>query len=228
MIRRLLLAMVLVVLGVGFSTAAASAADELSLSRDGVTWSGSLDGPLFDPGFRWVPGDSETATFYVRNESPEAANLDVTLLTGPIETLIDTGDLRVGISLDGGAFASATAAGEYGLVDKAPVAPGGVRQVDVRVDFDPASTNESQERRLDLRFDVVLSQDSSVAPPTGPGDGDGGGVAGPGGDLPDTGTLITPYMFVLAVLLCAAGGGLVGYSRRRAHPLEERPSHAQA
>ncbi|MFL6154749.1 MAG: LPXTG cell wall anchor domain-containing protein [Marmoricola sp.] len=222
----------LVVLGALAGTiSTASAAGEIGLSTDGVHWSSTLPGPLFDPTFRWVPGDVETATFYVRNQDPDAALLDVTMLTGPVETLIASGDLTVGARVDGGAFTDATTAGSHLLVDQVPVASGAVRKVDVRVSFDPASTNETQDLRLDLNFRVQLSQDSSVSTPgdggtgsgsnpgNGNGSGSGNGSGGTGssgsGNLPDTGSSFSPMLLAEAVLLVAAGFLLVGFSRRR-------------
>ena len=54
----------------------AVAADEIGLSSDGFSWGSTLPQPLFDPAFRWVPGDRETASFWVRNQSGDGALLD--------------------------------------------------------------------------------------------------------------------------------------------------------
>jgi uncharacterized membrane protein YgcG len=212
---------------------AAQAAGEIGLSTDGVHWSAALPGPLFDPAFTWVPGDTQTATFYVRNQDADAAVLDVTMLTGPVEALIDTGDLTIGARVDGGAYTEATAAGSHLLVDQIPVASGAMRRIDVRVAFDPTSGNDSQLKAMDLRFQVQLSQDASVLPPnggsTGGPSGGTGGVSAPGGagssgsggsggsssGLPGTGSTITPALLGAAVLLVSGGFLLVGLSRRR-------------
>jgi len=205
-----------VLLGLGI--APASAADELGLSPDGVTWADALPGPLFDPAFRWVPGDSETRTFYVRNQSSDDGVLNVTLLTGPVETLVDTGDLKVSARVDSGAFTSAQTAGDHLLVNQVPVSAGEVRKVSVKIDFDPSSTNESQRLELDLRFRVSLTQDTTVVQPPsngGDGNGNGNGNSGGSGDLPGTGTVVTPEMLLLAGILVGSGIGLIGFARRR-------------
>ena len=225
MIRRMILGLVAGLMVLAGSMAPASAAGELGLSPDGVTWAAALPGPLFDPAFSWVPGDSEQASFYVRNQSADAAVLNVTLLTGPVEDLIDSGDLKISVRLDNGPFTSAITAGSHLLLDNLPVDSGTVHEVTVQIDFDPQSTNVTQTKQLDFRFDVTLSQDASVLPPT---DGGGNGGNGGNGSLPDTGTVVSPFMLLFAVLLFAVGAGLVGYSRRRYTALEERPSHAQA
>lgn len=205
----------------------ASASGELGLSPDGVHWASTLPSPLFDPAFRWVPGDSEVASFYVRDQSADAAVLDLTMLTGPVQTLIQTGDLKVGASVDSGAFTEVNTPGTHELIHQVPVAAGATHKINVRITFDPASTNQSESRELDLRFTVTLSQATNVRPPNG-GGGSGhghGGHGGSGNPLPNTGTVITPFMLLLAALLVATGTGLVGYSRRRTPRLEERSSH---
>ncbi|RNL79192.1 LPXTG cell wall anchor domain-containing protein [Nocardioides marmorisolisilvae] len=213
---------------IGLGVPPASAAGELGLSPDGVTWGDALPGPLFDPALRWVPGDSEVRTFYVRNQSSDDGVLDVTLLTGPVESLIDTGDLSISAKVGNGDYTSAATAGDHQLVKQVVVAAGAVRKLSVKVDFDPASTNSSQQLRLDFRFKVSLSQDTTaVQPPSNGGGGNNNGNGGHG-DLPGTGTVVTPTMLLLGALLVAAGTGLIGYSRRRVTRLEERPSHAQA
>ena len=207
----LMIAAATVLLGLGI--APASAANELGLSPDGVTWGDALPGPLFDPALSWVPGDSETRTFYVRNQSSDDAILNVTLLTGPVETLVDTGDLKVSAKVGSGAFTSAQTAGEHRLVNQVPVAAGEVRKVSVKVDFDAASTNQSQRLELDLRFRVSLSQDTTaVQPPNNGGNGNGNG--GGDGDLPNTGSVVTPWMLLLAGALVGSGIGMIGFARR--------------
>ncbi len=203
----------------------ASASGELGLSPDGVHWSSSLPGPLFNPVFRWVPGDSQVSSFYVRDQSTDAAVLDLTMLTGPVQTLIATGDLKVGASVDGGAFTDVNTPGPNVLIHQVPVAAGATHKINVRITFDPASTNQSESRELDLRFTVTLTQATVVRPPTGGGGSGHGGHGGSGNPLPNTGTVITPFMLLLAALLVATGTGLVGYSRRRNPRLEERSSH---
>ncbi len=211
----------------------AQAAGELGLSPDGVHWAAALPGPLFDPAMLWVPGDAETATFYVRNQSSDAAFLDVDLVTGEVTSLLDAGDLSVGVSVDGGQITAVRTPGEHRLVDGFAVGAGQVHRVEVHVDFDAASTNLTQARRLDFDFRLALSQDASVSPPTdagGDNGGDnGGGVAGPehhSGDLPGTGTVVTPSLLLTAAALCATGLALAGWARRSRETKERQNSHA--
>lgn len=229
--KRLLASLTLTAALLGAGTAPASAAGELGLSPDGVTWSAALPAPIFDPSFRWVPGDVETGVFYVRNQSSDPGVLDLTMMASQVTDLIDTGDLTVEARVGAGDFVGVDTAGPHLLVEGAPVPSGGVRRIAVRVSFDPASTNASQEKVLDLRFRVRLSQDSSVAPPTQPeGPDGGGGVEGPGGadgdgDLPATGSGVHPWMFLVSGLSIALGVLLARRSSRNDTTLPEGAHH---
>ncbi|MGO4258588.1 hypothetical protein [Marmoricola sp. RAF53] len=227
-IGSLVLAVLTLVVGAGPATAA----DHLQLSPDGSTWGSALPGPLFDPAFHWVPGDTEAASFYVRNSGTETGSLDVRMRTGAVTDLLDSGDLAVAAQLDGGPFVAVTP-GTQPLVTQLTVPAGGVHKVTVRVAFDPTSTDETEDLRLSgLAFDVTLSQDSTVLAPSPEDTGTGGTeTAGPhaaAGDLPGTGTVVTPLMLALAAALCAGGVALVGLARRRKDSPDERPSHVPA
>lgn len=206
MMRRLLAALLLAALALVGVPATATAAGELGLSNNGTTWSATLPSPIFDPAFRWVPGDSETGTFYIRNQSPDSGLLDLTMLASQVTELIDSGDLTVSAQVDGGDWVGVTTAGPHALITDEPVPAGAVRRINVRVDFDPASTNPTQDQRLDLRFNVALTQDTSVAPPTNPGgDGDGDGNGNGGSDLPNTGSGVRLWMILVGGLSIALG-----------------------
>ena len=138
----------------------AVAADEIGLSIDGVSWGSTLPRPLFDPAFRWVPGDNKTAAFWVRNESDDSAVLDIAVLGSSIDSLMETGDLTVTVAAAGGGGGSTTRPGRQELLSSRTVQPGHTERIDVTVALDPASTNESQVTALDLRFEVRLTQGS--------------------------------------------------------------------
>jgi LPXTG-motif cell wall-anchored protein len=217
--RRWLTALAMGLLAVCGWGAPAQAAGELGLSPDGVHWAATLPAPIFDPAFRWVPGDSETASFYVRNQAKEAGALTVTMLAPAVHDLIDSGDLTVSAQFENKPFVSVTTAGAHTLVDAVTVPPKGVRKITIRVAFDPTSPNSTEDKLLDLRFGVTLTQrGSAVSPPqTGTGHGNGGtGVSAPGG-LPNTGSDTSPLMLLLAVLLCVGGAALAVVSQRTTH-----------
>ncbi|MBO9521284.1 MAG: LPXTG cell wall anchor domain-containing protein [Nocardioidaceae bacterium] len=206
------------VLSWGLVLPSAGAAGELGLSPDGVTWASQLPGPIFDPAFRWVPGDSETGTFYVRNQSADLGLLGLTMQSSQVTDLIDLGDLTVSTRLDGGAWTEVSTSGPHTLLTEDEVEPGAVRRIDVRVALDPASGNASQDKALDLRFLVTLHQGPVVSQPgdgDGGGDGDGSGTAGPGGHLPNTGSDVQPWMFLVSGLSIALGVVLARRSSKK-------------
>jgi len=57
----------------------ASAAGAIDVSSDGVHYSSSYPGALFDSHVAMVPGDSRSKTFYVRNSGNEAGILRITM-----------------------------------------------------------------------------------------------------------------------------------------------------
>ena len=202
------------------ATGPAHAAGELGLSPDGVTWSSALPGPIFDPAMRWVPGDVETGVFYVRNQSTDPGVLDLTMLASQVTDLIDTGDLTVAARVGAGDWTTVGTAGPHELIAPTQVPAGAVRRIAVRVTFDPASDNQSQDKALDLRFRVRLSQDSSVSGPEQPQGGGGTGVDAPGpgngdNDLPNTGSGIHPWMFLVSGLSIALGVVLARRSSKK-------------
>ncbi len=141
----------------------AVAADEIGLSTDGVSWESTLSQPLFDPAVRWVPGDRKTASFWVRNESADSALLDVAILGSSIDSLMETGDLSVTVAAASGGGSSTTMTGRHELLSSRAVRPGQTDRIDVTAALDSASTNESQVKALDLRFEVRLTQDAGAS-----------------------------------------------------------------
>lgn len=213
---RLLLGLLLALAATGTLASPAHAADELGLSRDGTSWSGSLDEPLFDPAFRWVPGDEEIESFFVRNQSSDAGELEIDLLGTPVDSLLETGDLEVATRVEGGRWVGVSETG-YQPLSRARVAAGDSRRVDVRVRFDEASTNQSQETRLAFDFRVRLSQ----ALPGDGSDGDAGDDGDADGDtdgsgvLPATGAPSSAWLLVFATSCVVVGGVLASRTEHR-------------
>ena len=216
-LRSWLGATLLVVLSVLGFAVPASAAGQLELSSNGVTWGSSLSAPLFDPAFRWVPGDSQTASFYVRNHTGQDAVLDVIMLPAQFGDLMRSGDLTVSAEVDGGTWVGATSAdNSHFLITSAPVPAKAVRKVNVRIDFASTSSNATQNRRLGLAFDVALTQSKAIVlAPTQGGHGNGAGGKNPN-SLPNTGNDVSPLTIALGALLCALGAGLAVLGQRRA------------
>jgi hypothetical protein len=191
--------------------ASAIAAGELGLSNDGVTWSASLPSPLFDSTYRWVPGDRQQRSFWVRNQSSDKAVLDVTVLGSSVDSLMDTGDLEVEVRAGTGPWHSTRQAGRHKLISSTDVSVGQQEKITVAVDFDFASANVSQVKKFNLVFEIRLTQDTSGI--NGGTHHDGNGGNGSNGhhhqnrndDLPGTGGL--PW-WVLPLGVGLTGGGI--------------------
>jgi LPXTG-motif cell wall-anchored protein len=212
----------------GLAGPASAAGKKLELSSDGVTWADNLAAPLFDPSFRWVPGDSETRSFYVRNHTGQAAVLDVIMLPAQFGDLMKSGDLTVSAQVDGGTWTGATSAdNSHFLIANASVPGKAVRKINVRIDFSSGSTNATQDRQFGLAFDVVLSQAGTVVlAPTQGGAGGHGPKNHQPGLLPNTGNDVSPLTIIFGALLCALGAGLALLGQRREARKEREPSHA--
>jgi len=180
----------------------AAAADEIGLSNDGVSWGTSLSLPLYDPAQRWVPGDDETASFYVRNQGPTRALLTIEARSADTDRLLSDDDIRLRARAGGGSWIRLdNGVPTAGLTDQT-IARGGVVKVDVNAAFDWDAPNRSQAKELEVVFRVVLSDALD----------DSGGRDR--GSLPGTGSMVPGWGIVAGAALIAVGAGLT--RRRRA------------
>lgn len=186
----------------------ARAEDELDLSRDGRTWTATIDAPLFDESMRWVPGDSETAQFYVRGRGGTAGDLTVDVISTPSDQLLESGDLRITARGGGGAWTPVDEAGTQRLLSTPDIADGAVVPVTVTATFDAAATNMTELRATRLRFRVAMTESIPESDAATPGQGS---VADGGGLLPDTGG---PALWWAAAGVALAGLGGLMVSRR--------------
>lgn len=205
------------------SAGPASAADELGLSKDGVVFGSSLTN-LFDPTFTWVPGDSQSATFWVKNQSTDTASLAIDILGDKAGSLLDSDKLHVTVTGAGGIAIPASGGAAQLVLLAAGIAPGQVVPINVLVDFDFGAGNDTQLLSSDLNFRVTLTQSSVTPPNSVPGrDGNGsggstgtdnsGGSDNGSGLLPNTGAPEVLWALVLGSLFL--GTGLAFASRRR-------------
>lgn len=199
---------------VALAAAPAHADDEIGLSRDGVTWTETLAAPLFDPGFRFVPGDVETRSFQVRNQGPSAGLLTVQVLAADPSALLSADDFTIEARVANGPWVDVEA-GTTPVRTELPVARNARTQVAIRATFDADSTRQLQQ--VPFRVLLNLEEDGSVGgidQGNGNGDGDGDGSVGgvEDGGLPATGSVVAPGLVWLAAGLI--GGGLALVRRR--------------
>jgi hypothetical protein len=179
----------------------AFASSPLQLSLDGVHWTESISDPLFNPAMRWVPGDSEHATFFVRNNGGSAGDLTVDVLGSSAGKLLDSGSLHITAMGGGGAWTSVSAPGRHRLLSAPHVPDGKVEPIAVNVVFDSAAINMTQLRAAKLGFRVTLSESTSDSPRS---------------PLPDTGAPDLRWYAALSAILIGIGLALV--SRRSESP----------
>lgn len=205
-----------VLLLVGTGIPAARASEGIGLSNDGVVWSDVLAQPLFDSDTRWVPGDVRMARFYVRNETPASAQVEVDVVATGVDELLATQDLHVEARVAGGSWMPIHRNGQTALAAD-HLAANAVWPIDIRVRFVSASTNESQLLPFDLGIQVRLVEPvTPTLSPTPPGPPppttEPLPTAAPGGVLAFTGVEL-PFGLVMAGAVAVAVGALL---RRRA------------
>ena len=183
------------------SAAPARAADEIGLSPDGVVWYDALHRPLFDAERRWVPGDAETASFYVRNAGNSAAQLTIEVRSADGAGLLADDDIEITARSGVGRWHQVhNGLASSWLTDNA-IAEGGRVRVDVKVQFVRQASNGTMLERLPLDFEVRLVQAS--------------GSDGPANQLPDTGSAVSPLVIWLGAALLGSGLALVVAARKK-------------
>lgn len=191
----------------GSAAAPASAANTLGLSLDGVRWSQSISDPLFDSSMRWVPADSTTATFYIRNQGGTTGDLAVDILGSQIGNLLDSGDLHITAKGGGGKWTTVSEGGEHRLLTAPYVPVGQVAAIKVNVALDPTSANLTQLRAATLNFRVTLAESLAGGPRSS------AGSPNSGSELPGTGSPELRWYAAIGAMLI--GAGLAFVTRRR-------------
>ena len=198
------------------NTGSAHASDEIGLSLDGRTWTSDLRRPLFEPAMRWVPGDSETRSLWVRNQGPTGASMRLAVRSTDLDTLLERDDILISARVRGGRWVPLNDGGAGSPLTEGALAQGDRLRLDVRVAFVAAATNRSEVDKLPLDFVVRLTQDR----PGGGGGGEGNSDGWGSGDLPATGAAVEPWLLWLAAGLIGSGLALL-VARRR----EEENTH---
>jgi len=200
----------------------ATAAGRIAVSHDGRTWAPSLTSPVFDQTGRWVPGDVEQASFWVRNDATDPGDLTITATADPNE-LIRPGDIELSARTRAGTWAALPLDTPLALADL--LRPGQPLRVFVRAHFLFSSGNHSQDELSRLNFLLTLTQSPTTAPtsptsPTSPSSPGGpGGPVGQGG-LPNTGSDFPAWLLPLGAIASGTGAALL--RRRRGAKGERR------
>lgn len=211
------------------AVAPASAADEIGLSRDGEHWADTLTEPLFDSDTLWVPGDSRTVSFHVRNQAESNAWLTTTVRTDDRDNLM-ANDHVVLRARTGGRWFTLRNGEPSQELTAASIRPGAPVKVEIEATFDPRSSNASQADSLSLMFEVRLT-DAAAGSDQGPGtDGSDDGppdvkdpsetdqsddeTGGSPGWLPGTGGGTAVTVLWMAGILMAVGAALAVAGRR--------------
>lgn len=208
------------VLGAALLLVPAAAAEEprLELSRDGVTWSPTLVGPILDEDLRVVPGGSTRSAVWVRNSSEDATTLS-TIIRDARSTVPEEAsareDFRVRV---GGSRVAAPGAGGCRVHSSRTLEPGEQLRIPVSVSLPSSSGNISQGRAVSFSVRVLLvegehSDPCSDAAPTVP---ESPGVVqtdgGPGEDS------LGADLLAAALLTVGAALGLRRRARGRSSP----------
>lgn len=191
----------MVVLGVALvlvtgGATAAQAAEHIGLSTDGQHWAPTLTKPLFDPSDRWVPGDSRTAAFSVRNQGPSAGTLRIEVRSDDPDQLLRNDDITLQ-ARTGGSWVDLDESRPARRVATSVIAARAHSRLEIRATFDARSGNQSQADQARLGFVVHLSGDSPS-----PGDGS---AAGPRGPLPHTGAQGIGWLLIIAAMSIGVG-----------------------
>lgn len=186
------------------ATSPAHAGGKLGLSSDGIHWGSGLTEPLFDPQMRWVPGDSETATFYLRHQADGAAELSIDVISSGSRVLMGAGDLQISAS-GGGEWTTVSEPGIHRLLASPNMRAGSMTPVQVNVALSSESKNITQFQGLRLSFRITLSEafpEASTADQQGK-------------TLPHTGAPRVLWIAVVAALLVGTGSAFAMTRRIR-------------
>ncbi len=176
----------------------------LDVSRNGVTWVDSISDPLFDADLRWIPGDTRTASFFVRHRGGTPGHLVVDVIGSTAGGLLDSGDLHISARGGGGTWTEVNRPGTHRLLTVPGLASGSIEKVHVTVAFDRLSQNATQLSSTRLLFRITLTDTAATGNPNGNDDG----------MLPDTGGPSRWWLAVGAAALIVGGLALRATRRR--------------
>ena len=159
-------AVALVVAGMFTAPAARAAGQPIQFSADGIHWSDSYTGSLFD-GVLLVPGGSADRAFYVRNNAGEPGKLRVTLYDVATTDINLATAMTVSTSMPGnpGAAVAVTAAQPCATLSQGQVlAAGDSARLDNVATLADLNGTVGQTRTVSFKLAISLSSTDSAAP----------------------------------------------------------------
>ena len=166
-------AMAIVILSVAMvlgSASASSAAGEIELSRSGSVWAPTLGSPLFTTPPALVPMSSESASFWVRNSSPDAAYLRITVENATWAGAEYAAQLTIGASVPGVTGtprAISTSSACTVLLERVLLAAGQSVQVTTTLALGDLDGSVGQGGSAAMDIGIVLEQSAGSAPASG-------------------------------------------------------------
>jgi hypothetical protein len=147
-------------------TSALAATQPVQFSTDGIHWSDSYTGQLFD-GVRIVPNTSDTRSFYVRNAATEDADFRITLFNVTTNDTALANAMSISTSVPGfaGAPVPVTSAQPCATLSSGlQLASGDSVRVDTTVSLGDLAAAIGQGRSVGYGLLVSLSSTDSAAP----------------------------------------------------------------
>lgn len=212
--------------------AAQAATPEILVSDDGVSFAPTLTDGLFDGLGLLVPGESISASLWVRNPSSTDGSLRLTIddLVTPSQVFAD----NVTLTADSGNLTWSWSLADLedcgAVVPTLAIGAGDTVRIDLTAALGDVSGLDAQNESASVGLSVIVrdavnpfpNEACAEAPvdPTDPDDGDGNNAGGGSdGSLSGTGADIGPTLWVALALL--AGGFVIVIARRRRRDEDE-------
>jgi hypothetical protein len=147
----------------------ASAADEVVLSSDGVSWGPTMNGPLFGTVVGLVPEESRTATLWVRNSSQHEVVLRLTLDSTTWSDSDYAAAMTAGAAAPGavGSTVSITTAGPCRLIlTGATLDPGETLPVTMTIALGDLTGRSGQDATVAMALGVTVFETSAATSAT--------------------------------------------------------------
>lgn len=150
-------------------TAAHAAPGGVEVSPDGVIYTSTMTGALFTSISKWVPGDRDEASFYLRNSSSEPGHLRITLR----DVVSSSTDLASALTVSAKTFVQSGAVVTvleadpcWVLLEGQVVAPGEAVRVTMSMALGDLHGQAGQGATANAAINVALTGTSVQLPPT--------------------------------------------------------------